>query len=57
MKIIKKLSQEEVEEYLPKGLQDALYAKQGDVFYCMICDGLRLVDHECRDIIKPNGAK
>jgi len=51
MKIIKQLTEEEVGELLPGGLQDALVADPDDVFYCMVCDGLRLKDHECVDII------
>ena len=46
MKIIKKLSKEEVKKVLPQGLQDALSGK-GEVYYCNNCDGLRIKGHAC----------
>ena len=53
MKIIKKLSDEEVRELIPSELLKALNTpNKDDVMYCMICDGLRLKDHKCMSCIK-----
>jgi hypothetical protein len=52
MKIIKKLTDEEVKEILPKGLQDTFSANPEDLEYCMKCDGLRIKGHKCIDILE-----
>lgn len=51
MKIIKKLSEDEVKQFSPNELLKALFAQPKEVIYCMTCDGLRFKDHECISVI------
>jgi len=47
MKVIKTLTQEEVERLIPKGALDAMASDEKDIAYCSWCDGYRRNDHIC----------
>lgn len=47
MNIIRVLTPEEVAAEVPAAALAAWSAPMTDVFYCHVCDGLRLKKHEC----------